>query len=105
LWADPVPEISPSAFLLQNSPFFMRGLSYLDIVDATPTDNDAFFDFKRVIKRGGHSTYMILAEVHEPRFRDYWNPLQALGCSHEGGGPMKLSIGHRKFYSVDVPPL
>jgi hypothetical protein len=60
LWADPVPEISPNAFRLRNSPFFVRGVSYLDIVDTTPTEGDALVDFKRIIKRSGHSTYMIL---------------------------------------------
>ena len=35
LWAAPVPEISPTAFRLQNSSFFVRGVSYLDIVDTT----------------------------------------------------------------------
>jgi hypothetical protein len=104
LWADPVPEISPSAFLLQNSPFFTRGLSYLDIVDTTPTEGDGFFEFKRVIKRGGHSTYMLLVEEDEPRFHKYWGALQALGCTYEWGRK-KFSIGHRRFYSVDVPPL
>src|ERR1700674_1772115 len=103
LWADPVPEVSPRAFRLKNSPFYVRGISYLDIVDTTPTESDAFFDFKRVIKRGGHSTYMILVEEDEPRFEEYWSALQALRCSYEGGD-IKLSIGHRQLYSVDVPP-
>jgi hypothetical protein len=71
LWAEPVPEISPNAFRLQNSPFFMRGVSYLDVVDTTPTESESFFDFKRVIKRGGHSTYMLLVAEDEPRFREY----------------------------------
>ena len=104
LWADPVPEISSRAFRLQNSPFFMRGISYLDIVDTTPTEGDGFFEFKRVIKRSGHSTYMLLVAEDEPRFREYWGALQALGCTYEWGSK-KFSIGHRRFYSVDVPPL
>jgi hypothetical protein len=103
LWADPVPAMSPTAFLLQNSPFFVRGVSYLDVVDTTPSEGDALFDFKRIIKRGGHSTYMLLVEKDEPRFEEYWSALQALGCSYEGEH-IKLSIGHRQMYSVDVPP-
>ena len=103
MWADPVPEISRTAFRLQNSPFFVRGVSYLDIVDTTPTEGDGLFEFKRIIKRGGHSTYMLLVEKGEPRFEGYWSALQAFGCSYEGG-QIKLSIGHRQMYSVDVPP-
>ena len=53
LWADPVLEISPTAFRLQNSPFFVRGISYLDIVDTTPTEGDGLLEFKRIIKRSG----------------------------------------------------
>jgi hypothetical protein len=46
---------------------------------------------------------MILVKEDEPRFEEYWSALQALRCSYEGGD-IKLSIGHRKLYSVDVPP-
>ena len=103
MWADPVPEIGSSAFRLKNSPFFVTGVSYLDIVDTTPTEGDALLDFKRVIRRSGHSTYMILVKEDEFRFDEYWSGLRALGCSYEGGH-IKLSIGHRKLCSVDVPP-
>ena len=46
---------------------------------------------------------MLLVERDEPRFESYWSALQAFGCSYEGG-QIKLSIGHRQMYSVDVPP-
>jgi hypothetical protein len=81
----------------------VRGVSYLDIVDTTPTEGDALVDFKPIIRRSGHSTYMLLAAQDELRFDEYWSALQALGCSYEGG-QIKLSIGHRNVYSVDVPP-
>jgi Domain of unknown function (DUF4265) len=103
LWADPVPMLGPYAFRLHNSPFFKRGIAYRDIVDTTPTEGEQLFDFKRVIRRGGHSTYMILVSEDEPRFQQHWNDLQALGCTYEWG-QKKFSIGHRRFYSVDVPP-
>jgi hypothetical protein len=100
----PIKCWSSRAARLQNSPFFMRGIGYLDIVDTTPTEGDGFFEFKRVIERSGHSTYMLLVDEHEPRFHKYWGALQALGCTYEWGSK-KFSIGHRRFYSVDVPPL
>jgi hypothetical protein len=46
---------------------------------------------------------MILVKEDEPRFHPYWNALQALGCTYEWG-EREFSIGHRRFYSVDVPP-
>jgi Domain of unknown function (DUF4265) len=104
LWADLVPEIGANTFLLKNSPFFAMGVSYLDIVEGMPTEGSELFDFKRVIKRGGHSTYMLLVEDKQPRFHEYWNSLESLGCSYEHGGPIELPIGYRHFYSVDVPP-
>lgn len=67
------------------------------------TEGDALFDFKRIIKRGGHSTYMLLIKEDEPRFDKYWSALQASGCTYEHGR-IKLSIGHRRLFSVDVPP-
>jgi hypothetical protein len=102
LWADPVPMLGPYAFRLQNSPFFKRGIAYLDIVDTTPTEGDGLFDFKRVIRRSGHSTYMILVKEDEPRFSRYWNALQAHGCTYEWG-EHECTIGHRRLYAVDVP--
>jgi creatinine amidohydrolase/Fe(II)-dependent formamide hydrolase-like protein len=72
LWADPVPMLGPCAFRLQNSPFFKRGVAYRDVVDATPTEGEELFDFKRVIRRSGHST-MILVNEDEPFFPRYGN--------------------------------
>jgi Domain of unknown function (DUF4265) len=103
LWADPVPMLGPYAFRLQNSPFFKRGIAYRDIVDTTPTEGEELFNFKRVMRRGGHSTFMILVKADEPRFPQYWDALQALGCTYEWG-QKEFSIGHRRFYSVDARP-
>jgi hypothetical protein len=86
-----------------NSPFFARGISYCDVVKASAFDNDFILDFKEVVQRGGHSTYMLLFEATEPRFSSYWNMLEKCGCSYESTR-IKLSMGQRVLYSVDVPP-
>jgi Domain of unknown function (DUF4265) len=99
LWAEPVPETE--CFKILNSPFFTRGINYLDIVSAGSSGPNAF-DFKRVERRGGHSTFMILVVPTEKRFDAYWNFLEKIGCSFEST-TIELSAGARLLYSVDVP--
>jgi Domain of unknown function (DUF4265) len=60
-------------------------------------------DFIEVIERGGHSTYMLLIPPAETRLVPYWGMLERLGCSYESMN-IKLSVGRRLLYSVDVPP-
>jgi Domain of unknown function (DUF4265) len=54
LWATPIES---GAFVLDNSPFYADGVSYLDTVSAN-WDGDQLV-FAEVIQRGGHSTYRI----------------------------------------------
>ena len=104
LWAEPVEGSDVStAFRLVNSPFFARGMSYRDIVIASPTASDGGLVVERVLEHGGHSTYMILADPNSQRFEEYWNELAALGCTYEGTGT-EMTFGGRALYSVDVPP-
>jgi hypothetical protein len=103
LWASPIVETEWRHFRIMNSPFFAKGISYRDIVKASALDNDFILDFKEVVERGGHSTYMLLFEATEPRFSSYWNMLEKSGCSYESTR-IKLRIGQRSLFSVDVPP-
>lgn len=103
LWAMPIPQTKRRNFLIRNSPFFAKGINYLDVVTAKPTENNMVFDFMTVIKRGGHSTFMLLMETVETCVAAYWNLLEMLGCSYESM-QIDLSIGKRTLYSVDVPP-
>jgi hypothetical protein len=103
LWASPIVGTEWRNFRIMNSPFFARGISYRDIVKASALDNDFILDFKEVVERGGHSTYMILFKSTEARVGSYWNMLEKSGCSYESTS-IKLSIGQRSLYSVDVPP-
>lgn len=102
VWAEPVhgPDCK-AVFRLQNSPFFTRGVSYLDQV-RTVMHPDGFLQYSGVFARSGHSTYMLLVPVFCPAFNAIWQRLEALGCSYESG-KIELSSGKRVFYSVDVP--
>lgn len=104
LWAELVARSDGRAFRLLNSPFFARGVSYQDTVEATLIDGSYLvFLFREVVKRGGHSTYMILSKIDEPRLEFYWSWLEKAGCSYESA-TVDLGIGRRRLLSVDVPP-
>jgi uncharacterized protein DUF4265 len=103
LWGEPIIESGREAFLISNSPFYVRGISFLDTVRATSSGYNGFYHFAEVLQRGGHSTVMILAKPDDARFSSHWSRLERIGCSYESSTE-KLSIGVRKLYSVDVPP-
>jgi hypothetical protein len=99
LWASVVTDMGlPDAYQLENSPFFYRGVSYQDIVEAKEVDSDGL-SFVRILKKGGHSTYQLLVPKHAPRFAEFWQMLEDLGCTYEYGDE-----GDEFIYSVDVPP-
>jgi uncharacterized protein DUF4265 len=85
--------------VVDNSPFYVYGISFGDVVTAVPDGARLLFD--RVIERGGHSTYRIKlpAGTDHRYFLTYWPALEALGCSYEGS-----SAGVRRLYAIDVPP-
>jgi hypothetical protein len=105
LWAEPVDKASPgTAYRLINSPFFVRGVSFLDLVRAASrTDGGPGLEFAGVIDHSGHSTYMLLVPVVCPDFDAYWARLQELGCTYESSS-IRTGLGERMLYSVDVPP-
>jgi hypothetical protein len=103
LWAEPLERATlGAAFRLRNSPFFFRGVSFLDIVRAAPSSDGQRFEFAGVIDHSGHSTYMVLARPECPEFEVYWSGLKKLGCTYESA-TMETSLGPRMLYSVDVP--
>jgi hypothetical protein len=104
IWGERIEGSSGMVYRLLNSPFYVRGVSYLDIVRAAPrTDGGAGLKFVGVIDRGGHSTYMILCPPNSSDFPCYWRRLEALGCTYEGAGVERTGLGDRELYSVDVP--
>lgn len=102
LWAEPLGEQPESTFRLQNSPFFATGVSFLDVVRGIPRQDGLGFDFGGVIDRSGHSTYMLLVRPGSTEFDENWDKFQKLGCSFESA-TIRLSIGMRTLYAVDVP--
>lgn len=97
LWGE---QISQNVFRLDNSPFYIFGISLADCVRAHPDERSGAYVFDEVVRHSGHSTYRIYSE-HEfsesdPAFAAWWNRLSAFGCSYEGH--------HGFLLSIDVPP-
>jgi hypothetical protein len=95
LWATPV---GPSAYRLENSPFYAKGFSYLDVVLAEYDAGEGFPVAQRVLQCSGRSTYAlwVIAGVESNgEFAKYWQPIEELGCTFEGA--------RSKLLSVDVP--
>ncbi len=94
LWAE---KVGGNRYRLRNSPFYAKGVSFLDIVFAEP-DPDGQLVFIGVSLRSGHSTYRVMLKIAlgQPAFREHWDPLEELGCRYEGV--------HGKLLAVDVPP-
>ncbi|MCA1452424.1 DUF4265 domain-containing protein [Bradyrhizobium sp. BRP22] len=93
LWAAKINR-EEGLFELRNIPSFTRGISYRDVVKASPSEDPMQFDFECVVDRGGHSTYMLLVDPTEKRRGEYWKMLEKAGCSYESG-QIELSIGVR----------
>ena len=97
LWAEPLAG-KGDVFVIKNSPFYSRDVSYLDIVRAVPGKHPRGLDFAGRIDGSGHSTYRIIVEKDRGEFESYWGRLDKLGCTYESG-----SLNKGTVYSVDVP--
>ena len=95
VWVEGLPD---RTLRLQNTPFFAKGLSYLDIVQVEVKDDELLFS--SVYQRSGHSTYRLILEesTTDEQFAKRWNSLKALGCTYESFDDLRL-------YAVDVPTI
>ena len=95
LWAE---HIHGNKFKIRNSPFFVKGVSFEDIVAAKEVD--AKLIFERVLISAGNSTYRLLVKTENiPNpFLEHWKHLEKLGCSYEKNDEMTM-----RMFAVDVP--
>jgi hypothetical protein len=95
VWAE---QISKDRCRIRNTPFYVKGVNFEDIVFVKNEDGN--FRFVSVSIYGGHSTYRILLnrDVAKDLFQKYWAPLESLGCTYES------SEGGLILLAVDVPP-
>jgi hypothetical protein len=104
MWTEPIWGGTTKVFRLMNSPYFARGVSYLDIVRAIPAPDGYGLDYAGIIEKSWHSTIWLMVPSGPPaHFNNYWSPLQQMHCTYEGQF-MNTEAGKQTLYSVDVPP-
>ncbi len=82
-------------FQVQSIPFYIKGISYNDIISAQIING--MYNFDKVISVSGHSTYRVyIKRENKDGFRNYWLPLENIGCSYENA--------NSKLIAIDVPP-
>ncbi|HEY6001603.1 MAG TPA: DUF4265 domain-containing protein [Anaeromyxobacter sp.] len=94
LWAE---RVGADRFRLASIPFFVRGVSYRDVVFGRP-GRYGVLTFRGVSIRGGHSTCRMFVgvDLKSAVFRERWAELHGLGCGYEGAGGHTLAL--------DIPP-
>jgi hypothetical protein len=104
LWTEVLWGGTTKVFRLMNSPFYARGVSYLDIVRAIPAPDGYGIDYAGIVEKSGHSTiWLLVPSGPPPGFNNYWLSLERLHCSYESSS-MDTKDGKQTLYSVDVPP-
>lgn len=94
-----VLHVSGDTYIVDNSPFYVYGISFGDKIVASKSHGKLLFS--RILERGGHSTYRIKLPSgrNHAYFLRYWPALAQLGCSYEGS-----SANPRRLYAIDLPP-
>lgn len=94
LW---VEHITDDIYRVDNIPFYAHGISSEDDVVAHRIDGRLLF--KKVYRRGGHSTYRLLVQSGSdkvPNIDAIESAIKKFGCSFEGLD--------KRLYAIDVPP-
>jgi hypothetical protein len=95
LWATPVDM---NLFQLDNSPFFAYGVSWQDVIEAHPAE-DQFLEYVRCVTKSGNRTLRVIVQDYrsdDQAAQEVLQGLKSLGCSYEGMQP--------KMISINVPP-
>lgn len=95
LWAD---VVGPNLYRLDNSPFWAYSVSWRDVVEAHPDENDQL-RMTRVVEKSGHRTVRVIFERgadESPEADAVLEGVVALGASYEGMNP--------RYIAIDIPP-
>lgn len=81
LWAAPV---GMNLYELQNSPWHVRSVNWLDVVEAVPRNENEWPEFVRVHKRSGHRTiHVFILEAGNSRKQEILDNCNQLGSTYE----------------------
>jgi hypothetical protein len=90
LW---VYQINPERFQIDNIPFFVRDISYKDVVSVQRKEGELHFE--ELVIPSAHSTIRVIV-FNEKHVESLRQSLTRLGCSSE--------LNKTKLISVDIPP-
>jgi hypothetical protein len=94
LWA---AAAGPNLYELQNSPWHVRTVNWLDIVEAVPEAEDKLPEFVRVHKRSGHRTiHFYVFDAGLGSKEEILDKCNQLGATYEGMDD--------RMYALDFPP-
>lgn len=93
MWAE---VLGDDLYRLSNIPFFQCGVSYRDVVNASPAD-DGLLEFRSMAEKSGHRTIRVNVPPARSGERDeLLHGVVALGCTYEGA--------FKHWLAIDVPP-
>ncbi|MFN7857945.1 MAG: DUF4265 domain-containing protein, partial [Acidovorax sp.] len=98
LWASKTDKADE--YVLENAPFFVREMSFGDVVSVRHEGEALLFD--KLIRRGGHSTYRLIPVRRDGLLIPLEPVLDFLkkeGCAFESG-----LVGNMPVIVVDMPP-
>jgi len=81
LWAAPV---GTNLYELRNSPWHVRSVNWLDVVEAIPQNENERPEFVRVYERSGHRTiHVYILDAGKCRKQEILDNCNRLGSTHE----------------------
>ena len=92
-------ELGNNKFKVKNFPFLIYGVSYDDIVEAVPQENDERPHFVRVIEKSGHKTVRVIFKASKKDSKNtakVLSTIESMNCGYEGNGD--------KFYVINIQP-
>lgn len=91
-----VRKLGPNSYLIDNSPWFARGIAFGDTVRAHHDDALGGLVFDSVSLRGGHSNFRTICTSDQTSCDRALQDLKSIGCAVERWDPTLAAI--------DVPP-
>ena len=95
-------HLGEDEYEIENSPFHVYGVSYGDKVKVEGTFNQLPL-FKEVVEKSGNSTYrlIVLNEITNPLFTQFWQPLADKGCTYENANTKLISVNIPAKTNID----
>ena len=96
LWAH---DLGRDQYRLANSPFYVYGVSWQDIVHAPFDPQEGFPTFQSVLEKSGNRTIRIVfenASVESGESKSVLDGVLALGCDYEGAT--------KTYLTINIPP-